>query len=900
MNWIYKLTLTGTKGTSKEETAKEAMLSGYKKHGSAYLFKDIFAEIRGVPDAQLGFLFILEKYVLSSMIEAKQIDKIFLLGLFNISVNLHGQLIRASSPRKLKYPLKLFNKIFVRLAEAEQTLILKSLKQLIEKKEILGVNWVLHLLGVLTIKKEEEILTLKLSTILNVFFTEKPETNNPANYALFPICFSKVTKDEFKKHYLDAFQYLYKRNSANVGRVFEFIKSFGLSFFKKFSITELQEIIDAKVFEALNNKSEEIAMSGLETVAFFIKLENPELNEFLVKNTATLISGRNIELLKYTTILACLDLHVQKPETSVTVFQLLSNCLEQIKNEDFKNNLIRHFSQDATTFVSKACTLDSIPHLVDLKGSDIGNIVKLILARKIVIKYYQSGVEVDKMNPVFENLFNTTIKKSLIENANRLKASNLEVLLAIELFTTYCSVTGQFSSHMKAISVALSSKDLEYFSDNFFKHSNKAAKLSLFRIISTLDQYIEYPSKLIEIVLAQIVLSPDIELKQLFRGWEPSQKFCVSMIKGLHYLEEWLGRKRNIKVVWEAILPFLFTGTALEAEDASIVIGSLSSLKKAETLVHNFICYMIQTNKLDIVRSALKYPTDMKKPVDHYYLGMNGLFTTVQDKEEFFQNYVAVLIALDQDILFKQCPIFFDNTELSDLKLVHSRNSMIYNRNLDIVETKKESYKELLEFLGLIKKETKKKKAEEIMYEKDRTIPIDYRIAGELELRLVKEEKTYSDYKNHLTKLSHSISIATKSILNSESEEANRFKENLRTSGLFNKLRGIATNFELLRDAVKEMLCSILFGLLLKLSNKEFCERFSHLYFEVVSDLRRNQVMKQLEESLLFLYNVRNDENLHPAAIPIILDFSQFCFENMYDGEARRRSYDIIIRYFEL
>jgi hypothetical protein len=469
MNWIYKLTLTGTKGTSKEESAKEAMVSGYKKNGSAYLFKDIFAEIKGVPDAQLGFLFILEKYVLSNMIEAKQIDKTFLLGLFNISVNLHGQLIRASSPRKLKYPLKLFNKIFVRLAEGEQTLILKSLKQLIEKKEILGVNWVLHLLGVLRVKKEDDILTLKLTTILEVFFTEKPEGNSPANYALFPICFSKVTKDEFKKHYLDAFQYLYKRNSANVGRVFEFLNSFGLSFFKNFSATELQEIIDGKVFEALNNKSEEIAMSGLETVAFFIKLGKAELNEFLIKNIATVISGRNIELLKYSTILACLDLHVQKPETSVVVLQLLTNCLDQIKNEDFKANLIRHFFQDASTFVSKVCSLDSIQHLVDMKGSEIANIVKLVLARKIVAKYYQSGIEVDKMNALFENLYNSTIKKSLIENANRLKASNLEVLLAVELFTTYCSITGQFSSYMKAISVALSSKDLEYFSDNFLQ-----------------------------------------------------------------------------------------------------------------------------------------------------------------------------------------------------------------------------------------------------------------------------------------------------------------------------------------------------------------------------------------------------------------------------------------------
>jgi hypothetical protein len=125
MSWIRDLTLLGTKGSKKEQKAKEQLETALKAHGPLYLFTDIFQQITSSPDAQLGFLYLFERYLLKGVLESKSMTEPVLVALVKGCMGLHNRLLRLSSHKKLDLNLKLFNKIVSRLGENEKPIYSK-------------------------------------------------------------------------------------------------------------------------------------------------------------------------------------------------------------------------------------------------------------------------------------------------------------------------------------------------------------------------------------------------------------------------------------------------------------------------------------------------------------------------------------------------------------------------------------------------------------------------------------------------------------------------------------------------------------------------------------------------------------------------------------------------------
>ena len=114
------------------------------------------------------------------------------------------------------------------------------------------------------------------------FFPEKPDPTNTVHSTLHPPAFKAITVADFNKHFSENFKSLYKRNSANIGRVLEFYKFMGARFFKKMDIENLKDCVNSKVFEGINNKADDIVNSSVDTISFFASLDVPELNDFLI------------------------------------------------------------------------------------------------------------------------------------------------------------------------------------------------------------------------------------------------------------------------------------------------------------------------------------------------------------------------------------------------------------------------------------------------------------------------------------------------------------------------------------------------------------------------------------------------------------------------------------------
>jgi hypothetical protein len=135
MNWIYELTLFDRTDRSKKVQRARSLLKDIlgKPEGNKILFSEVTNSLKSAPDAQLGFLTIFERYLLPQMIENKAFDASTIDSILKFALQLHANLIRLGNQKKLQYSLKIFNKIFLRLAPTERELLTQSRHHLIAR-----------------------------------------------------------------------------------------------------------------------------------------------------------------------------------------------------------------------------------------------------------------------------------------------------------------------------------------------------------------------------------------------------------------------------------------------------------------------------------------------------------------------------------------------------------------------------------------------------------------------------------------------------------------------------------------------------------------------------------------------------------------------------------------------
>lgn len=694
---------------------------------------------------------------------------------------------------------------------------------------------------------------------------------------------------------LETFKNLYKRNSANVPRVLTFLEFIGRGFFKRLTLEQLKECVHFKIFEAINNKEEAIVQSAVDTIQFYASLGKPELNDFLVQSAFSHIEKRNIEFVKVKALQICFSMKLTNPESVKAVYSMIKNCLEQIKNEEIKQKLVGKFATEGRSLAKKIGTLENFGALLEPKGNDFSTSMRMTLAIDFLEAKISNPEEGKAIQPVLEEVYNTYVKKSLIENANRLRNNNLETLAGSALVTSFNRLTGLLAAETQKIATAMSSKDIDYYTDSFFKNNPAIYKHLLFKLLSGLDPLLKFPQKYFDLILGNLLIDNSFDVARVAKSYKLSIGFVLSSLRGVKVLCEFREIKADLSSFLAVVIDSLTQGEQLSIEDAHFVLDALSSQSNALSLIRQFNTKLLQTGSQSIYANALKYPTDISKPVDFYYLGINGLFSRFQDKQTYFHAYVASLFNIDLKTFFEKCMIFYEDQDLQDMRLTFSRNSMIRNRDIDVEENEfKEAYRDLLELWNYIKKEKKTKKKDSPAAPQMRSLAVDYRVAGDLEIKLAKKDLVYEEYAFYLKRLSDCTATTFDIVQRSNTEQHYALMELIKQSNIFSKLKVIVREIDPLRQSVRNLLESILKGLMLKISDASFGEKFASLYFQVVSNERSGQFNKSLEDSLQFLFNVRNDTNIHPAAIPILEDFSKYCFENQYDADARKKAFQII------
>lgn len=209
--------------------------------------------------------------------------------------------------------------------------------------------------------------------------------------------------------------------------------------------------MNSKVFEGINNKAEDIVNMSIDTISFFASLDVPELNDFLIASSFAHINSRNIESIKVKALKICLNMRTTNKDSIRSIYNTINISLEQIKTESVAISIMNQFFKDSKSFAKRVGCIECVDALLDLKGSDLNIGLRLILATRIIEKHYTKDSKIDSLISTIEANFATSIKKTLIDNPNRLKNSNLEVLAGILLTTRVNKLTGRLEDQTAAI-----------------------------------------------------------------------------------------------------------------------------------------------------------------------------------------------------------------------------------------------------------------------------------------------------------------------------------------------------------------------------------------------------------------------------------------------------------------
>lgn len=161
---------------------------------------------------------------------------------------------------------------------------------------------------------------------------------------------------------------------------------------------------------------------------------------------------------------------------------------------------------------------------------------------------------------------------------------------------------------------------------------------------------------------------------------------------------------------------------------------------------------------------------------------------------------------------------------------------------------------------------------------------------------MVKENENYAKYAFYLGRLSLAASKFVDSSLQSQIEGVKlTLMNDIKAANLFNNLKQIVSQIPLLSEAVKPLLITILKNLMASISTQEFANQFAYIFYGILKFEKSSMAISDTEQALYQLHAIRDNSGLHPVTFPLFLEFSIFCFNSLYDGEARRKSFEIMI-----
>ena len=113
---------------------------------------------------------------------------------------------------------------------------------------------------------------------------------------------------------------------------------------------------------------------------------------------------------------------------------------------------------------------------------------------------------------------------------------------------------------------------------------------------------------------------------------------------------------------------------------------------------------------------------------------------------------------------------------------------------------------------------------------------------------------------------------------------------------IFSQIKQIIIHVDELSPVVKALLCGMVFNLLYHLGQSPQRAGTSHLYYKSLKGRFSHDELENMESIVEHMIRVENLENLHPASATVFLDFALCCFETLFDGDMKKKSFSIMKR----
>lgn len=731
-------------------------------------------------------------------------------------------------------------------------------------------------------------------------FSEKPTVTGDISSMFMRDVFNLIESDSFENIFRPEFAKRYMKNSTNIGLVYNCLSCFPITYLNKIKESALLELYQPKLSETLVHKSPDIVEASLNTFQLLLKIKNQKLRELVLSELLKKIKTSKLEahMMKYCRIFGMLKLNEFSVETQKTAVSEFVKAFAQIKNKDFLVSMIPYIDTNVKKIAKHFGSLqDAEPLIADDQCDEAEFCKYYILDHILEVRKEEPGAK-----ELAERACKLIIEKSVIAIliTSRAKLVSLYskaitglhfVLSSVERF----GLEG-FEEPLTRIAKALTDNNIYLYKPIFKEKADPIVFTLLIVCLIRLCAYIkdlEAPS--FDIYLTDLILSPEIKLK-IFKNYGLNIWAAIRIGKGicaLRYLTE------NIKTHYDYIIlnaATLVPTTQLNVQD-SFALVSFISFADSSKFTLEFIRELIEGNKTHNISSLLSFPSDMEQPLRHYWFGTKGLFSRGMDDKKYFSNYCAVLLAIKPETFFEEYMSFYRADDLATKEGIYSHTVHLELKSLEDQRAYLEPYKQCLRaadrYHPAPTKDKDKKKGKAPQTTELRSIEVEDREIGEFELELVNTKENEANFSHYLNRLTSAIAIYFEVALGSSTEIKKTILDQIHKGELFANAKRIVEQSHVLGEGVKELVVVFLSSLIKGMLPEEYSLKFSKLNYEIMRSGKAST--SEIEHALDHIFEARNNERLHPAGCPVIVDFALFAFENLYDGEGRRKSFDVLL-----
>lgn len=770
------------------------------------------------------------------------------------------------------------------------------------------------------------LITIFEGRVTKEVFAEKKDVKKTPDEVFLPQSLELLSKDFFQSKIMPDFVKLYRKNSLNVPVILSYMKCFSIGYLNLLPQEVQLEFPQPKIFECLAHKKENLVVAGFETIQMILKLKNVEVRQkaldLMIKKIATIRNSEKVRHL-FSTIFLSLKMKDLSDPLVEKLVGFFCTGLAEIKTKEIFQEVITQtekLGKKFGRFFSE--NLELAAPLLQLGKVDEVDFIKFYLLSEIVLaRDLTQEASLNFAGKVVKELYSQQIDPVFIKARAKLPSSYHKTVGALYSVTRILGAVGSEQlvaerEHYAEVIPSFQDKALYFYKTTFRTNVHTFVQnLLIMSVLMAEDIFKVSDIATLDLFFCDFVLSWDLDI-QRFNSIGLGLYSAIRIGKVMNALRYSLEDKKTYfdailnKNMVHRLLPIV----KLEGFEAFGLV-TLISINRDLDCVNTFINMIIKQDLQANLESLLTFPGDMENPICHHFFGRTGIFSKHMDNLQFYSNYCQILLVIKRSILFEDYITFYDADQVSSKEGLYIRCQQIETRNLEDAREYLAPYNELLEAQGRYvkpeldassskdaqkgqNKQKGKKKGgqappvDEAGIPKKRTIDESNIGIGEFELDLVDENSILRDYSYYLKRLTEPVACYFNNGLAMESPIQMELMDQIFESGLFTKTKKILQLNDSLAESVRMLVVAFLNNLITHAFDSDFGTLFSEMYFQILKNERVTTAT--VEEALSRIHAKVSDSEMHPGVCPILVDFCIYSFNTLFDGEGRRKSFDVI------